>query len=62
MNDLLEKNHGEVCDCLKCEKKRGSAYVTDGAVLSTEESCGKVMYYCNSDQKCKPIPVGYKDD
>lgn len=25
-----------------------------------EESCGKGMYYCNTDQKCKPIPKGTK--
>ena len=22
--------------------------------------CGKGKYYCNTDQKCKPIPKGYK--
>jgi len=26
-----------------------------------EESCGKGEYYCNDDQKCKPIPDGYKE-
>ena len=25
-----------------------------------EESCGKGMYYCRDDQKCKPIPKGTK--
>ena len=25
-----------------------------------EESCGKGEYYCNDDQKCKPIPEGMK--
>ena len=30
--------------------------------IATEESCGKGMYYCNTDQKCKPIPEGYKED
>ena len=23
-------------------------------------SCKKGQYYCNTDQKCKPIPDGYK--
>ena len=26
-----------------------------------EESCGKGMYYCTDDKKCKPIPKGYKE-
>ena len=60
--DLQEKNHGEDCDCLKCEKKRRSEDVNDGPDIATEESCGKGMYYCNTDQKCKPIPEGYKED
>ena len=36
---------------------------TDGPVVLTTESksCGEGMYYCNDDQKCKPIPKGYKE-
>ena len=36
---------------------------TDGPVVLTTESksCGEGMYYCNDDQKCKPIPNGYKE-
>ena len=36
---------------------------TDGPVVLTTESkdCGDGMYYCNDDQKCKPIPKGYKE-
>ena len=60
--DLQEKNHGEDCDCMKCEKKRRSEDVNDGPDIATEESCGKGMYYCNTDKKCKPIPEGYKED
>ena len=60
--DLQEKNHGEDCDCPKCEKKRRSEDVNDGPDIATEESCGKGMYYCNTDKKCKPIPDGYKED
>ena len=60
--DLQEKNHGEDCDCPKCEKKRRSEDVNDGPDIATEESCGKGMYYCNTDKKCKPIPEGYKED
>ena len=30
--------------------------------MTTEsKSCGEGMYYCNDDQKCKPIPKGYKE-
>ena len=60
--DLQEKNHGEDCDCMKCEEKRRKEDVNDGPDIATEESCGKGMYYCNTDQKCKPIPEGYKED
>ena len=60
--DLQEKNHGEDCDCPKCEKKRRSEDVNDCPDIATEESCGKGMYYCNTDKKCKPIPEGYKED
>ena len=30
------------------------------ASMPTEETCGKGMYYCRDDQKCKPIPKGTK--
>ena len=60
--DLQEKNHGEDCDCMKCEEKRRKEDVNDGPDIATEESCGKGMYYCNTDNKCKPIPEGYKED
>ena len=60
--DLQEKNHGEDCDCMKCEEKRRKEDVNDGPDIATEESCGKGMYYCNTDKKCKPIPEGYKED
>ena len=60
--DITEKNHGEDCDCMKCEEKRRKEDVNDGPDIATEESCGKGMYYCNTDQKCKPIPEGYKED
>ena len=60
--DLQEKNHGEDSDCMKCEEKRRKEDVNDGPDIATEESCGKGMYYCNTDQKCKPIPEGYKED
>ena len=60
--DITEKNHGEDCDCMKCEQKRRKEDVNDGPDIATEESCGKGMYYCNTDQKCKPIPEGYKED
>ena len=59
--DLQEKNHGEDCDCPKCEKKRRSEDVNDGPDIATEEACGKGMYYCHDDKKCKPIPEGYKE-
>ena len=59
--DLQEKNHGEDCDCLKCGKKRRSEDVNDGPDIATEEACGKGMYYCHDDKKCKPIPEGYKE-
>ena len=28
--------------------------------ITKEETCGKGEYYCNDDQKCKPIPKGMK--
>ena len=46
--DLQEKNHGEDCDCMKCEEKRRKEDVNDGPDIATEESCGKGMYYCNT--------------
>ena len=60
--DLQEKNHGEDCDCMKCEQKRRKEDVNDGPEIATEEACGKGMYYCHDDKKCKPIPEGYKED
>ena len=60
--DITEKNHGEDCDCMKCEEKRRNEDLIDGPDIATEESCGKGMYYCNTDKKCKPIPEGYKED
>ena len=60
--DLQEKNHGEDCDCMKCEEKRRKEDVNDGPDVANEESCGKGMYYCNTDKKWKPIPEGYKED
>ncbi len=56
--DLQEKNHGEDCDCPKCEKKRRSEDVNDGPDIATEETCGKGEYYCHDDLKCKPMPKG----
>ena len=60
--DITEKNHGEDCDCMKCEQKRRKEDVNDGPDIATEEACGKGMYYCHDDKKCKPIPEGYKED
>ena len=42
------------------EQKRRKEDVNDD--IATEESCGKGMYYCQYDKKCKPIPEGYKED
>ena len=36
-------------------------YATATKMAMKEESCGKGEYYCNDDQKCKPIPDGYKE-
>ena len=58
----VKENHGEDCDCMKCEEKRRKEDVNDGPDVANEESCGKGMYYCNTDKKCKPIPEGYKED
>ncbi len=56
--DLQEKNHGEDCDCPKCEKDRRKNDVNDGPDIATEETCGKGEYYCHDDLKCKPMPKG----
>ncbi len=56
--DLQEKNHGEDCDCPKCEKNRRKNDVNDGPDIATEETCGKGEYYCHDDLKCKPMPKG----
>ena len=56
--DLQEKNHGEDCDCPKCEKNRRKNDVNDGPDIATEETCGKGEYYCHDDMKCKPMPKG----
>ena len=106
-SDGLKKNHGEDCDCLKCESKRRADDVNDGPDIANEElkmtrkayskihkdfrsdmknprttkyvpgkgtvsmpvkfvdeghkSCGEGQYYCYDDEKCKPIPEGYKE-
>ena len=39
--DITEKNHGEDCDCMKCEEKRRKEDVNDGPDIATEEACGK---------------------
>ena len=36
-------------------------YATATKMAMKEGSCGKGEYYCNDDQKCKPIPDGYKE-
>ena len=126
--DGLKKNHGEDCDCMKCEQKRRREDVDDGPDVANEEnlnelnkgevtkdtkyhkmsykafkkthkdfkskgepgktlprvttldkktqatvsrpvkfvpeghkSCGEGQYYCYDDEKCKPIPEGYKE-
>ena len=33
-----------------------------GQQVAEEKSCGKGEYYCNDDQKCKPIPEGHAVD
>ena len=107
-SDGLKKNHGEDCDCMKCEAKRRADDVNDGPDIANEEikmtrkaynklhrdfksddpkkprttkyvpgkgtvsmpvkfvdeghkSCGEGQYYCYDDEKCKPIPEGYKE-
>ena len=40
-SDMLEGkgiNHGEDCDCKKCESKRKGEEVSDGPDISTEET------------------------
>ena len=36
-------------------------YATATKMAMKEGSCGEGEYYCNDDQKCKPIPDGYKE-
>ena len=107
-SDGLKKNHGEDCDCMKCDQKRRADDVNDGPDIANEEikmtrkaynklhrdfksddpkkprttkyvpgkgtvsmpvkfvdeghkSCGEGQYYCYDDEKCKPIPEGYKE-
>ena len=36
-SDGLKKNHGEDCDCLKCESKRRADDVNDGPDIANEE-------------------------
>ena len=35
--DITEKNHGEDCDCMKCEQKRRADDVNDGPDIANEE-------------------------
>ena len=47
--DLQEKNHGEDCDCPKCEKKRRSEDVNDGPDVQNEAS------YTGPDKKDRAL-------
>ena len=41
-SDGLKKNHGEDCDCLKCEQKRRADDVNDGPDIANEENLNEL--------------------
>ena len=57
---------GNFKDIIKSRLKKTAKDVINTDTVRTnlnmgEQSCGKGEYYCNDDQKCKPIPDGYKE-
>ena len=41
--DLQEKNHGEDCDCMKCEQKRRKEDVNDGPNKAASEAKDRLV-------------------
>lgn len=51
MMEKMKNNHGEDCDCTKCEKKRRSEDVNDGPDIATEAAKKKDDSYLETDFK-----------
>ena len=51
MMEKMKCNHGEDCDCMKCEKKRRSEDVNDGPDIATEAAKKKDDSYLETDFK-----------
>ena len=51
MMEKMKNNHGEDCDCMKCEKKRRSEDVNDGPDIATEAAKKKDDSYLETDFK-----------
>ena len=60
----LEEKRG-LWDNMHARRKAGKPKRKPGdknypKTLNVEETCGKGEYFCNDEQKCKPIPEGHK--
>ena len=51
MMEKMKNNHGEDCDCMKCEKKRRGEDVNDGPDIATEAAKKKDDSYLETDFK-----------
>ena len=64
LTSTLEEKKG-LWDNMHARRKAGKPKRKPGdknypKTLNVEETCGKGEYFCNDDQKCKPIPEGTK--
>ena len=64
LTSTLDEKRG-LWDNIHAKRKRGEKPAKKGdkdypKTLNVEETCGKGEYFCNDDQKCKPIPEGTK--
>ena len=60
-DQFLDTGKVNVKSTLKNTLKNALRTKTVTDFLKQESACGKGEYYCNDDQKCKPIPDGYKE-
>ena len=62
MMEKMKNNHGEDCDCMKCEKKRRSEDVNDGPDIASESAVpGKPAEKLKTDRNMFNIPKDEQD-
>ena len=61
LDDLLESKLPSVDDFIKEDNLPSvDEFLEKEEEIIEEESCGEGEYFCNDEQKCKPIPKGHK--